>query len=98
VTERILARQLVRLRQQIANLQSATKAMSAMNKGVVDVYISANPSAEGCGEDKGVDDQAVKVVDIVDTLDFGSNFLFVTPPNLGSSGMLNIRGRYFIDQ
>ncbi|GKF25616.1 hypothetical protein Tco_0081510 [Tanacetum coccineum] len=22
----------------------------------------------------------------------------VTPPNLGSSGMLNIRGRYFIDQ
>ncbi|GJU35031.1 hypothetical protein Tco_1183385 [Tanacetum coccineum] len=23
---------------------------------------------------------------------------FVTPPNLGSSGMLNIRGHYFIDQ
>ncbi|GKD35281.1 hypothetical protein Tco_1250790, partial [Tanacetum coccineum] len=22
----------------------------------------------------------------------------VTPPNLGCSGMLNIRGRYFIDQ
>ncbi|GKC82989.1 hypothetical protein Tco_1138706, partial [Tanacetum coccineum] len=22
----------------------------------------------------------------------------VTPPNLGSSGILNIRGRYFIDQ
>ena len=28
--------------------------------------IGANPSAEG-GEDEGVDDQAVKVVDIVDT-------------------------------
>ncbi|GKG45212.1 hypothetical protein Tco_0495290, partial [Tanacetum coccineum] len=24
--------------------------------------------------------------------------LAVTPPNMGSSGMLNIRGRYFIDQ
>lgn len=29
--------------------------------------IGANPSAEGGGEDEGVDDQAVKVVDIVDT-------------------------------
>lgn len=35
-------------------------------KGSVDVDIGANPSAEG-GEDEGVDDQAVKVVDIVDT-------------------------------
>ncbi|MCF1753421.1 translationally-controlled tumor protein, partial [Mariniradius sediminis] len=35
-------------------------------KGAVDVNIGANPSAEG-GEDEGVDDQAVKVVDIVDT-------------------------------
>ncbi|GJY68666.1 translationally-controlled tumor protein, partial [Tanacetum coccineum] len=35
-------------------------------KGAADVYIGANPSAE-CGENKGVDDQAVKVVDIVDT-------------------------------
>lgn len=37
-----------------------------MVKGAVDVDIGANPSAEG-GEDEGVDDQAVKVVDIVDT-------------------------------
>lgn len=29
--------------------------------------IGANPSAEGGEEDEGVDDQAVKVVDIVDT-------------------------------
>ena len=36
-------------------------------KGAVDVNIGANPSAEGGGEDEGVDDQAVKVVDIVDT-------------------------------
>ncbi|GLT79391.1 hypothetical protein SLA2020_508820 [Shorea laevis] len=36
-------------------------------KGSVDVDIGANPSAEGGGEDEGVDDQAVKVVDIVDT-------------------------------
>lgn len=35
-------------------------------KGAVDVDIGANPSAEG-GEDEGVDDSAVKVVDIVDT-------------------------------
>ncbi|XP_078446625.1 translationally-controlled tumor protein homolog [Wolffia australiana] len=35
-------------------------------KGAVDIDIGANPSAEG-GEDEGVDDQAVKVVDIVDT-------------------------------
>ncbi|KVI04724.1 Mss4-like protein, partial [Cynara cardunculus var. scolymus] len=36
-------------------------------QGAVDVNIGANPSAEGGDEDKGVDDQAVKVVDIVDT-------------------------------
>ncbi|KAL0348023.1 UNVERIFIED_CONTAM: Translationally-controlled tumor protein [Sesamum angustifolium] len=36
-------------------------------KGAVNVDIGANPSAEGGGEDEGVDDQAVKVVDIVDT-------------------------------
>ncbi|KGN57117.1 translationally-controlled tumor protein homolog [Cucumis sativus] len=36
-------------------------------KGAVDVDIGANPSAEGGGDDEGVDDQAVKVVDIVDT-------------------------------
>ncbi|MCV2423789.1 translationally-controlled tumor protein [Paucibacter sp. DJ4R-1] len=35
--------------------------------GAVDFDIGANPSAEGGGEDEGVDDQAVKVVDIVDT-------------------------------
>ncbi|XP_030463138.1 translationally-controlled tumor protein homolog [Syzygium oleosum] len=35
-------------------------------KGAVDFDIGANPSAEG-GEDEGVDDQVVKVVDIVDT-------------------------------
>lgn len=33
----------------------------------MDVDIGANPSAEGGGEDEGVDDQTVKVVDIVDT-------------------------------
>ena len=36
-------------------------------KGSVDVDIGANPSAEGGEDDEGVDDQAVKVVDIVDT-------------------------------
>ncbi|KAJ7541605.1 hypothetical protein O6H91_10G067000 [Diphasiastrum complanatum] len=36
-------------------------------KGSVDVDIGANPSAEGAEDDEGVDDQAVKVVDIVDT-------------------------------
>ncbi|KAK9076114.1 hypothetical protein SSX86_004447 [Deinandra increscens subsp. villosa] len=36
-------------------------------QGAVAVDIGANPSAEGGDEDEGVDDQAVKVVDIVDT-------------------------------
>lgn len=36
-------------------------------QGAVNVDIGANPSAEGAGEDEGVDDQTVKVVDIVDT-------------------------------
>ena len=34
-------------------------------QGAVDVYIASNPSTEG-GEDEAVDDQAVKVVDIID--------------------------------
>ena len=34
---------------------------------VVDVDIGANTSAEGGGENEGVDDQTVRVVDIVDT-------------------------------
>ncbi|GJW36597.1 hypothetical protein Tco_0059517 [Tanacetum coccineum] len=32
------------------------------------------------------------------TLEFLMKAIYVTPPNLGCSGMLNIRGRYFIDQ
>ncbi|KAJ4954369.1 hypothetical protein NE237_011152 [Protea cynaroides] len=36
-------------------------------QGAVDVNIGANPSAEGGEEDESVDDQAIKVVDIVDT-------------------------------
>ncbi|KAG6434141.1 hypothetical protein SASPL_105763 [Salvia splendens] len=36
-------------------------------QGAVSVDIGANPSAEGADDEEGVDDQAVKVVDIVDT-------------------------------
>lgn len=36
-------------------------------KAAVDVDIGANLSAEGGGDDEGVDDQAVKVIYIVDT-------------------------------
>ncbi|CAK9328400.1 unnamed protein product [Citrullus colocynthis] len=36
-------------------------------QGAIDVDIGANPSAEGAEDDEVVDDQAVKVVDIVDT-------------------------------
>ncbi|KAJ8429770.1 hypothetical protein Cgig2_006461 [Carnegiea gigantea] len=36
-------------------------------KGAVEVDTGANPSSEGGEEDEGVDDQAQKVVDIVDT-------------------------------
>eukprot|EP01018_Ginkgo_biloba_P018004 Gb_01285 [translate_table: standard] len=35
--------------------------------GAIDVDIGANPSSEDCEDNEGVDDQAVKVVDIVDT-------------------------------
>ncbi|CAL9170225.1 unnamed protein product [Musa hybrid cultivar] len=42
-------------------------------KGAIDVDIGANPSAEG-GEDEGVDDSAVKVVDIVDTFRLQATF------------------------
>lgn len=46
-------------------------------KGALDVDIGANPSAEGGGEDEGVDDQTVRVVDIVDTFRLQvSGFLF----------------------
>ena len=36
-------------------------------QGALSVDIGANPSAEGGDDDEGVDDQAAKVVDIVDT-------------------------------
>lgn len=42
-------------------------SMQWVVQGAVDVDIGANPSAEGGEDDEGVDDQAVKVVDIVDT-------------------------------
>ncbi|GFZ21797.1 translationally controlled tumor protein [Actinidia rufa] len=48
-------------------------------KGAVDVNIGANPSAEGGGEDEGVDDQAVKVVDIVDTFRLQKYIKLLTP-------------------
>ena len=38
-----------------------------MVQGALDIKIGANPSAGGGDEDEGVDDQAVKAVDIVDT-------------------------------
>lgn len=43
--------------------------------GAIDVDIGANPSAEG-EEDEGVDDTAVKVVDIVDTFRLQVNIFF----------------------
>jgi hypothetical protein len=39
------------------------------------VDIGANPSAEGGGDDEGTDDQAVKVVDIVDTFRLQVSYL-----------------------
>lgn len=43
--------------------------------GAVDVDIGANPSAEGADEGEGVDDAAVKVVDIVDTFRLQVSFM-----------------------
>ncbi|KDO71687.1 hypothetical protein CISIN_1g030941mg [Citrus sinensis] len=48
-------------------------------QGAVDVDIGANPSAEGADEDEGVDDQAVKVVDIVDTFRLQRFIKLLTP-------------------
>ncbi|RVW83108.1 Translationally-controlled tumor protein-like [Vitis vinifera] len=48
-------------------------------QGAVDVDIGANPSAEGGGEDEGVEDQAVKVVDIVDTFRLQRYIKLLTP-------------------
>lgn len=42
-------------------------ALQWVVQGAIDLDIGANPSAEGGEEDESVDDQAVKVVDIVDT-------------------------------
>ncbi|KAG1326248.1 putative Translationally-controlled tumor protein [Cocos nucifera] len=44
-------------------------------QGAINVDIGANPSAEGGEEDEGVDDQAQKVVDIVDTFRLQVNAL-----------------------
>ncbi|XP_058743345.1 translationally-controlled tumor protein homolog [Vicia villosa] len=57
-------------------------------QGAVDVDIGANPSAEGGGEDEGVDDQAVKVVDIVDT------FRLQEQPAFDKKQFVNFMKRY----
>jgi len=56
-------------------------------QGAVEVDTGANPSAEG-GEDEGVDDQAVKVVDIVDTfrLQVAAQLVSSYSPNLCCPG------------
>ncbi|KVI11796.1 Mss4-like protein [Cynara cardunculus var. scolymus] len=48
-------------------------------QGVVSVDIGANPSAEGGEDEEGVDDQAVKVVDIVDTFRLQKYIKLLTP-------------------
>ncbi|GFY88985.1 translationally controlled tumor protein [Actinidia rufa] len=53
-------------------------------QGAISVDIGANPSAEGGDEDEGVDDQAVKVVDIVDTFRL-QNFVNICRNNLLST-------------
>lgn len=55
--------------------------------------IGANPSAEGAGEDEGVDDQAVKVVDIVDTFRLQVG---MPPPSEGSRIMQTFKQNLFI--
>ncbi|KAK9146949.1 hypothetical protein Sjap_006852 [Stephania japonica] len=57
-------------------------------KGAVDFDIGANPSAEGGGEDEGVDDQAVKVVDIIDT------FRLQEQPSFDKKGFVTYMKRY----
>jgi hypothetical protein len=49
----------------VTSLKLFTFGVQWVVSGPCDVDIGANPSAEG-GEDEGVDDTAVKVVDIVD--------------------------------
>jgi len=57
-------------------------------KGSVDVDIGANPSAEGGEDDETVDDQAVKVVDIVDT------FRLQEQPPFDKKGFLGYMKKY----
>ncbi|PON52095.1 Translationally controlled tumor protein [Trema orientale] len=57
-------------------------------QGAIDVDIGANPSAEGAEEDEGVDDQAVKVVDIVDT------FRLQEQPSFDKKQFLTFMKRY----
>ena len=49
----------------------------------VDAMIGANASAEGGGEDESTDDQAVKVVDIVDTFRLQVNIFSSGPVVVG---------------
>ncbi|KAG9443788.1 hypothetical protein H6P81_015128 [Aristolochia fimbriata] len=57
-------------------------------QGAIDVDIGANPSAEGGEEDEGVDDQAQKVVDIVDT------FRLQEQPSFDKKQFLTFMKRY----
>lgn len=64
--------------------------MQWVTKGALDVdaLIGANASAEGGGEDEGVDDTAVKVVDIVDT------FRLQEQPSFDKKGFMAYMKKY----
>ena len=73
-------------------------------QGAVEVNTGANPSAEG-GEDEGVDDQAVKVVDIVDTFrlqvaptSYSPNLCHPIPPTCVAPDVLGANCPFYLQE
>ncbi|MQL71973.1 hypothetical protein Taro_004294 [Colocasia esculenta] len=64
-------------------------------KGAIELDIGANPSAEGGGEDETVDDQAVKVVDIVDTFRLQVSSMLKTVNNMVLHAIYSLNERRF---
>ena len=56
---------------------------SGQKKGDVDVDIGANPSAEGGGDDEGVDSNTQKVVDLIDAFRLNVRLL-ISPARMSS--------------
>ena len=67
-------------------------------KGALDVDIGANPSAEGAEDDEGVNDEAVKVVDIVDTFRLQvSTVKYISEVHVFCKSYVNVTSELYVD-